>query len=149
MFEKGKLENSYHLLRIGDRDWIILVLEFGPRDAVVAWANRVLERYPKRLGILVTHAYLFRGNTRYDHLRGSQRASPHGWGNDGEASYATYRRTLEEINASLPPDAPRAKVAVIGIGWDSSQTGFRKLFNDIMPLPWAISRRAPWWRTPS
>jgi hypothetical protein len=26
-------------------------------------------------------------------------------------------------------------VAVIGIGWDSSQTGFRKLFNAIVPLP--------------
>ena len=82
---KDKLDNSYHLLRIGERDWIILALECGPRNEVVAWANKVLDRYVGRLAIVVTHAYLFRGNTRYDHTSGRrQRASPHGWGNDGE-----------------------------------------------------------------
>ena len=83
--EEGRLENSFHLCRIGDRDWIILALEFGPRDEVVAWANQVLDAYPNRLGILVTHAYLFRNNARYDHTAGQkERASPHDWGNDGE-----------------------------------------------------------------
>jgi hypothetical protein len=82
---EGRLENSYHLVRLAGRDWIVLALEFGPRDEVVAWANRILEEHPDRLGILVTHAYLFRENARYDHTLGrSQRASPHGWGNDGE-----------------------------------------------------------------
>jgi predicted phosphodiesterase len=82
---EGRLENSYHLLRLAGRDWLVLALEFGPRDEVVAWANRILEAHPDRLGILVTHAYLFRENVRYDHTLGrSQRASPHGWGNDGE-----------------------------------------------------------------
>ncbi|MFM1769591.1 MAG: hypothetical protein RJA22_2120 [Verrucomicrobiota bacterium] len=83
--EEGRLENSYHLFRMGGRDWIVLALEFGPRDEVVAWANGVLAAHPTRLGILVTHAYLFRENTRFDHTLGRpQRASPHGWGNDGE-----------------------------------------------------------------
>ena len=81
---KGKLDNSYHLLSIGGRGWIILSLECGPRNAVVDWANKVLTRNPDRLAILITHAYLFRNNTRYDHTKGKQRASPHGWGNDGE-----------------------------------------------------------------
>jgi hypothetical protein len=83
--EEGRLENSYHLCRFGNRDWIILALEFGPRDEVVAWANQVLAAHPDRLGIMVTHAYLFRNNVRYDHTTGEkQRASPHGMGNDGE-----------------------------------------------------------------
>lgn len=83
--EDGRVENSYHLCRIGSRDWIILALEFGPRDEVVAWANRILDAHPDRLAILITHAYLFRNNARYDHRSGSkQRASPHDWGNDGE-----------------------------------------------------------------
>lgn len=85
VMEEGRLENSFHLVRLAGRDWIVLALEFGPRDGVVAWANRILEAHPDRLGILVTHAYLFRENVRYDHTLGrSQRASPHGWGNDGE-----------------------------------------------------------------
>ena len=82
---KGKLDNSYHLLSIGGRKWIILALECGPRNEVVAWANQVLDRHADRLAIVVTHAYLFRNNTRYDHTSGRrERASPHGWGNDGE-----------------------------------------------------------------
>jgi len=81
---KGKLDNSYHLLSIGGRDWIILALECGPRDSVVAWANKVLARHSDRLAIVTTHAYLFRNNVRYDHTKGRQRASPHGWGNDGQ-----------------------------------------------------------------
>ena len=82
--ETGKLDNSYHLLTIGRRKWIILSLECGPRNEVVAWANKVLTNNPGRLAILVTHAYLFRNNVRYDHTKGKQRASPHGWGNDGQ-----------------------------------------------------------------
>lgn len=82
--EAGRIENSYHLCRVGQRDWIILALEFGPRDEVVTWANQILAAHPGRLCILVTHAYLFRNNTRFDHTAGKQRASPHGWGNDGE-----------------------------------------------------------------
>jgi hypothetical protein len=39
VYQQGRLENSYHLLRIGQRDWIALGLEFGPRDEVVEWAN--------------------------------------------------------------------------------------------------------------
>jgi hypothetical protein len=85
VLEEGRIENSYHLCRLGGRDWIILALEFGPRDEVVDWANRILDAHPDRLGILVTHAYLFRENRRYDHTLGKkERASPSGWGNDGE-----------------------------------------------------------------
>ena len=84
VFETNRIENSYHLCRIGGRDWIVLALEFGPRDEVVAWANQVLDAHPDRLAALVTHAYLFRGNVRFDHTAGKQRASPHDWGNDGE-----------------------------------------------------------------
>ena len=54
-------------------------------DEAVAWADRVLAAHPDRLAMLVTHAYLFRGNVRFDHTVGvKQRASPEGWGNDGE-----------------------------------------------------------------
>ena len=87
VFHENKLDNNYHLFRIGDQDWIALGLECGPRQAVVEWANRVLEQHADRFAAVVTHAYLFRDNQRYDYTKGSQRASPHGFagdGNDGE-----------------------------------------------------------------
>ncbi len=84
VFEEGRMENTYHLLKIHDQDWLILCLELGPRDEVVDWANKVLVQHADRQAIIVTHAYLYYGNTRYDRTKGSQRASPAGWGNEGE-----------------------------------------------------------------
>jgi hypothetical protein len=54
----------------------------------------------------------------------------YGWANDGEASLGAYDALLRGILEQLP-----GKTAIIGIGWDSSQTGIRKLLNDLMPLP--------------
>jgi hypothetical protein len=62
----GQIENNYALLDIGPRKWLVLGLEFGPRDAVVAWADRVLKTYPTLPAIIVTHAYLYSDGTRYN-----------------------------------------------------------------------------------
>jgi len=45
---------------------MILNLEWGPRDVVVAWANEVVAAHPEYRVILNTHAYLYYDNTRYD-----------------------------------------------------------------------------------
>jgi hypothetical protein len=79
VFEKGKLDSSYHLFSAGGRDWLVLALEWGPRDQVVKWANQVLDKYPRRTAMLVTHAYLYNDDTRYDHVnRPDQNWSPYG-----------------------------------------------------------------------
>jgi hypothetical protein len=65
-FERGKMENTYHLFSAGGRDFIVLSLEWGPRDAVVAWADGVMAANPRRYGIMVTHAYLTWNDRRYD-----------------------------------------------------------------------------------
>jgi hypothetical protein len=62
----GQIENSFALLDIGPQPWLVLGLEFGPRDAVVAWADTVLKAYADRPAILLTHAYLYHDGTRYD-----------------------------------------------------------------------------------
>ena len=93
-FEKGKADNSYHLFSAGGTDWIVLALEWGPRDEVVAWADKILREHPDRRGILITHAYLYFDDTRYDwaQKKASQKWNPHsyptaglpGGVNDGE-----------------------------------------------------------------
>ncbi len=62
--EPGKMDNTFHLFEAGGKKWIILALEYAPRDAVVAWANEVLAAHRDRQGILVTHAYLGSADTR-------------------------------------------------------------------------------------
>jgi len=92
-FEARKTDNSYHTFSAGGEDWLVLSLEFGPRDQVVDWAKTVMEANPGRKAILLTHAYLS-GNARYDWATkgtkqpGNPHASPAaalpGGVNDGE-----------------------------------------------------------------
>jgi len=66
-FEKGKLDNAYHLFEAGGQKWIVIALEWGPRNETVAWADEVMSRHSDRRGILITHAYLYSNSLRYDH----------------------------------------------------------------------------------
>jgi hypothetical protein len=91
-FEAGA-ENSYHLFEAGGYEWIVLLLEWGPRDPVLDWANDVLREHADRRAIVVTHAYMLHDDTRQAQGgRGNPKHNPHGYGtargeggtNDGE-----------------------------------------------------------------
>jgi hypothetical protein len=91
LMKPGRIENAYYLFSAGGSDWLVIVLEWAPRDEAVAWANAVCDRYPQRKAILVTHAYMYCDDTRYDFARKgkSQTWNPHAYGppgsiNDGE-----------------------------------------------------------------
>jgi flagellar basal body-associated protein FliL len=62
-FESGKIENTYHLFSACGVDWLIMSLEFAPRDAVLEWANQVVTNHSDRMVMMVTHNYLA-GNMR-------------------------------------------------------------------------------------
>ena len=64
--EPGKMDNTYHLFSAGGVDWIIFALEWGPRNSPVAWANQIITNYPNHRAILITHAYMYYDETRYD-----------------------------------------------------------------------------------
>ena len=90
-FEPGRMDNTFHTIEAWGRRFIILALEWGPRDEVLAWADEVMEAHPDHLGILVTHAFLNNNDRRYDHtdLLHSQSYNPHNYStrggvNDGE-----------------------------------------------------------------
>ncbi len=94
-FEPNRIENSAHLFDVpgGAGRWLVISLEFGPRDTVLAWANDIAKQYADTPAMLLTHAYLYDDNTRYDHVaRPSQQWNPHSYpigmnagdANDGE-----------------------------------------------------------------
>ncbi|MFV2067762.1 MAG: metallophosphoesterase [Pirellulales bacterium] len=66
LFEPGRTENNYHLFSAGGRDYIALVLEWGPRDEAIVWADKVLSEHLDRTALIVTHAYTYSDGTRYD-----------------------------------------------------------------------------------
>lgn len=65
-FEEGKLENTWHTFTAPTGKYLVLALEFGPRDEVLAWANQVTSSMPDHQVLMITHAYLYHDDTRYD-----------------------------------------------------------------------------------
>lgn len=96
VFEPNKLDNHYQWITIQGRKWLALSLEMGPRNAVIDWANAVLTRYADSPVIVVTHAYLFRNNERYDYRRGYERASPHGAYGEGADGEELWNRLIRK-----------------------------------------------------
>jgi 3',5'-cyclic AMP phosphodiesterase CpdA len=66
LFDEKRVDNSYHTFQAGDKNFLVLALEWGPRDEVVQWADEIVSKHPDHLAILTTHAYMFHDNTRYD-----------------------------------------------------------------------------------
>ncbi|MBL0939310.1 MAG: metallophosphoesterase [Gemmatimonadaceae bacterium] len=62
----GESENAFITVAVGEAKFLILGLEFGPRDVVVDWANQVMAKHPDHHAILITHAYMYSDSTRYD-----------------------------------------------------------------------------------
>ncbi len=76
--------NAAYRFTANGQDWLILILEFGPRDHVLDWAASVLAAHATSIAVLVTHAYLFLDGTRFDHVAGKdQYNSPHDY-DDGQ-----------------------------------------------------------------
>ena len=74
VFESGRLDSSYHLFSAGGTDWLVLALEYLPRDSVLDWANDVAASHPERRVIVLTHSYVYSDNTLHgsspDHAAG-------------------------------------------------------------------------------
>lgn len=79
--EPDRLENSFHLFSVEGRKFLVLGLEFGPRKDVVRWANEVVAKYKDREAILITHAYIYYDDTRYNWKKygADQRWNPHNY----------------------------------------------------------------------
>src|SRR5690606_10643343 len=70
--EEGSMENAFYTFRTGKVDWLVLTLEFGPRNSILDWANKIVSEHPNHLVILNTHSYMYSDSTRQgpgDHWR--------------------------------------------------------------------------------
>jgi len=90
--EPERLENNFQLLEAAGRKFLILGLEFGPREDVVRWANEVAAAHRDREIILLTHALIYFDDTRYDwkKLGRKQTWNPH--------SYELAKSTQDDVN---------------------------------------------------
>lgn len=90
--EPQRFDNSYHFFSAGRRDFLVLSLEFGPRNDVVRWANEVVDQHKDRSAILITHAFVYYDDTRYDWAKygDKQYWNPH--------SYPIAKATDDDVN---------------------------------------------------
>ena len=72
-------------------EYVLIGVEFAPRDAVVRWVRDVPAAHPRRIGVIATHAYLDADGRRYDHAdETAQEFCPYEYGvstvdaNDGQ-----------------------------------------------------------------
>ncbi|HEY4262344.1 MAG TPA: metallophosphoesterase [Schlesneria sp.] len=79
--EPDRLENSFHLFSAEGRKFLVVALEFGPRRDVVRWANEVVAMHHDREAILITHAYMYFDDNRYDWKKAGKAQSwnPHAY----------------------------------------------------------------------
>lgn len=57
-YPSGKNENMFIKFDVGSRKFLVLGLEFYPRQAAVDWGQSVIDANPDREIILITHSYL-------------------------------------------------------------------------------------------
>ncbi len=90
--EPDRLENSYHTFTAGGRNFLVVALEFGPRSDVIRWANEVVAKHKDHSAILITHAYMYYDETRYDwKKKGTKQTwNPH--------NYPVAKATADDIN---------------------------------------------------
>lgn len=63
-FEEGKMENVVIRNVVQGQRVDLLILEFGPRQEVVEWANKYVRNHSDEYFILMTHEYLEKGGGR-------------------------------------------------------------------------------------
>ena len=65
-FPPGSNENFFETFNWQGNKYLVLVLEFVPRNAALAWAKSVLDANLDKEAIVVTHSYLYSDNTTVD-----------------------------------------------------------------------------------
>jgi len=58
--------NTWQEFEINGNKYLVLALEFGPRDSVLTWASNVVNAHPNHQVIVVTHAYMNSDGTLLD-----------------------------------------------------------------------------------
>lgn len=65
-YPSGSNENFYELFTWGSKTYLILALEYVPRNGALAWAKSVLSANSSAEAIIITHSYLYSDGTTVD-----------------------------------------------------------------------------------
>jgi hypothetical protein len=63
-FDPDRHDNSWYHFEAAGLKFLVVALEYHPRDDVLDWANRIVAEHPDRRAIVLTHSYLKGNKTR-------------------------------------------------------------------------------------
>ncbi len=95
-FEEGRTDNNFHIFKAGGQAWLMLFLEFGPRNEVITWANNVVSEHPAHNIVVVTHAYLYSDNTRYNNKNQEWNPSSYDTFKDASDGEALWEKLISQ-----------------------------------------------------
>ncbi len=101
-FEEGKIDNMYYLLEdVNGEKYMLLGLEYCPREAVLNWANELVEEYSDYKVIVATHSYqaenIVNGKSSYTSFSGDSIIGTDG--NGGKQIWEKFASQHENIQA--------------------------------------------------
>ena len=101
-FPAGSNENFYGSITVDETDYLIIVLEFAPRDSALNWAASVINANSTKQVIIVTHMFTYADNTRISQCDPNSAASfGVGQDNNGEDMWWKLIRKYPNIHLVL------------------------------------------------
>ncbi len=102
VYEVGKAENMYARFEWGGTPFLFLILEFAPRDEVMAWADEVNLQHPDHQVFLITHSYMYMYGERVkqgDDANPKEKYSAVAGCNDGEDMWQKHLKHYPNLVA--------------------------------------------------
>jgi hypothetical protein len=94
---EGNTENTYYTYKIGDLDYLVLAMDFGPSDAILAWADEVIAANPDKRVIITTHSYMYHNGEQINKNHHHYPSSYLGDANNGDDMWNELVRKHENI----------------------------------------------------
>jgi carboxypeptidase family protein/calcineurin-like phosphoesterase family protein len=101
-FPSGSNENFYGVITVNSKSYLIIMLEFAPRDTSLAWADGIIKANPDKDVIIATHMFTYSDNTRISQCDQNSAASfGVGQDNNGEDMWWKLVRKYPNIHLVL------------------------------------------------
>ena len=106
-YEEGSMDNTYWFFDASEEKYMVVALEFGPRDSVLEWAGEITAANPDRHVIVITHGSLYNDgelmdetseNTPTNYLNGGYLDVAGDPANHGEGIWEKYASKYANID---------------------------------------------------
>lgn len=110
----GTVNNTWRTIKAGSNGipYLIFCLDYGPTDAILSWAGKIITEHPDHNVIITTHAYLFRDGTTLDSGDVCPPSDSNAAYNNGDQVWEKFVRKYENIVLVLSGHDPCNQVVV-------------------------------------